>query len=89
MTLDAYRHFLRLLWLSLLFGRVDLAVEFASAGMVVVAEETEAAGLYYGPRYPNGMPVPQTTDDPHADFHQRSDLPMGSSLCEQCKVRQS
>jgi len=30
------------------------------------------------------IPVPQHTDDPHADFHQRSMLPMGSSLCATC-----
>ena len=30
------------------------------------------------------IPVPQTTDDPHADFHQRSLMELGCPLCVRC-----
>jgi len=32
------------------------------------------------------IPIPQHTDDPHADFHQRSMLEMPSPLCTTCRT---
>lgn len=53
MNLDASHDFAQTLLLCLVFGRVDLALEFSATMLVGIALDTEDAGLRYGPRMPS------------------------------------
>lgn len=53
MNLAASHDFARTLLLALVFGRVDLALEFSAMAMIGVALDAEDAGLRYGPRMPS------------------------------------
>lgn len=52
MNLDNFWEVLVMMHISLAMGRLDTAATMASVVLTKIATETEAAGLYYGPRYP-------------------------------------